>query len=88
MHVNFESLYGMYESEFAPIFCLSTNAVITCLRVNKLLLISILSFAYCPVVPVKLYFSEPARSTSYNLLTVTFIGFLMSAASIVNEKIL
>jgi len=47
-----------------------------------------LSLACCPVVPVKLYFSEPARSTSYNLLTVTFIGFLISAASIVNEKIL
>jgi len=47
-----------------------------------------LSLACCPVVPVKLYFSEPARSTSYNLLTVTFIGSLISAASIVNEKIL
>ena len=32
---------------------------------------SMLSFAYYPVVPVSPYFSEPAKSTSYSLLTVT-----------------
>jgi len=40
----------MYESEFAPIFYLSTKAVITYLNVNKLLLMSMLSlFAVFPV---------------------------------------
>ena len=31
-----------------------------------------LSLAYYPVVPVRLYFSEPAKSTNYSLLVVTF----------------
>ena len=48
----------------------SVRAVITFLNTSRLLLISILSFAYCPVVPVNPYFSEPAKSTSCNLETV------------------
>jgi len=46
------------------------------------------SLAWMPVVPVRLYFSEPAKSTSYNLLTVTFAFDFISWASIVKENIL
>lgn len=52
------------------------------------LFMSILSRACYPVVPVKLYFSEPAKSTNCNLLTVTFTGSLRSCDSTVIEKIL
>lgn len=50
-------------------FC-SVRAVITFLSTRRLLLISMLSFAWTPVVPVSPCFSEPAKSTSYSLLTV------------------
>ena len=52
------------------------------------LLISILSFACYPVVPVRLYFSEPAKSTSWSFDTVTLTGSLKSCDSIVKLKIL
>ena len=61
------SLEGILEP-IIPFY--SVNAVITFLNTSKLLLISILSFAYYPVVPVNPYFSDPAKSTNYNLLTV------------------
>jgi hypothetical protein len=69
-------------------FLFSVSAVITFLKTNRLLLISILSFACTPVVPVKLYFSDPAKSTSYNRLTVTFTWDLISYVSIVSENML
>ena len=56
-------------------------------RTSKLLLISILSFAWIPSVLTSDCFSEPAKSTSWNLLTVTFIICFISWASTVNEKI-
>jgi hypothetical protein len=57
-------------SPLVPPFC-SVKAVMTFLSTSKDLLISMLSLAYWPVVPVSPCFSEPARSTSYSLLTVT-----------------
>lgn len=48
----------------------SVSAVITFLSTSKLLLISMLSLACYPVVPVRPCFSLPARSTSCSLLTV------------------
>ena len=49
----------------------SVSAVMTFLSTRRDLFISMLSFAYTPVVPVRACFSEPAKSTSCNLLTVT-----------------
>ena len=52
---------------------------------NKLLLISIDSlFA---ALPVNAYLSLPAKSTSYNLLIITFSGFLASICSIAKLSI-
>ena len=50
----------------------SERAVITLRRTCSDLFISMLSLACWPVVPVRPCFSEPAKSTSYNLETVTF----------------
>lgn len=56
------------------------SAVITYLKVNKLLFMSIDSlFA---AFPVKAYLSLPAKSTNYSLLIITFSGFLTSIYSI------
>lgn len=44
----------------------SDKPVITFLKVNKLLFISIASFYATPVFPVKDDLSLPARSTNYN----------------------
>jgi len=83
--VNLDSLYGT-NLGLSPRY--SVKLVITFLRTSKLLLISIDSLAWIPVVPVKLYFSEPARSTSCKRLTVTLALDLISYASIVKENIL
>ena len=45
----------------------SAKIAITYLKVISDLLISMLSFAYLPSVPVKLILSEPAKSTNSNL---------------------
>ena len=51
------------------------------------MLISVASFAYRPVVPVKLYFSLPAKSTNCNLETVILFGSFKSVDSKVKLKI-
>lgn len=63
----------------------SDKAVITFRSTCNDLLISILSLACWPVVPVRPYFSDPAKSTSYSLETVTFWS-LKSCDSIVTVK--
>ena len=65
----------------------SFRAVITYLRVNKLLLISILSFYDLPSTFVYSYLSEPARSTNYNLLITILSGWLTSIYSTVTQNI-
>lgn len=82
------SLLSLYGTNLWSAFLFSVNAVMTFLNTNKLLLISILSLACTPVVPVKLCFSEPAKSTSYKRLTVTLTCDLISCVSMVREKIL
>jgi len=47
---------------------------------------SMLSLAVCPVVPVALIFSEPARSTSYSLDVTTLSRLDGSTVSIVTVK--
>ncbi len=84
-YVSLDSLYGTNLG--LSLFC-SVRLVITFLRTSKLLFISIDSLAWIPVVPVRLYFSEPAKSTSCSRLTVTFALDLISYASMVKEKIL
>lgn len=61
--------------------------MITFLKTKRDLLISIDSLAEMPVVPVAEIFSEPAKSTSYNLLVTTLSRFEGSTVSIVTVKI-
>ena len=56
----------------------SVSAVITLRNTCNDLLISEASLAYCPVVPVRDCFSEPAKSTSCSLETVMLFGSLKS----------
>lgn len=63
------------------------RAVITYLRVNRLLLISILSFYDLPSTFVYSCLSEPARSTNYNLLIIILSGWFTSIYSIVIQNI-
>lgn len=60
-HVSLESLYGgmllLFDSE---------RVAITYLRVIRDLLISMLSLACLPSVPVRLILSDPAKSTNSN----------------------
>jgi len=60
---------------------------ITYLKVNKDLLISILSFADFPSAPVMAILSEPAKSTKSNFDVVIESGFFISTLSIFNSKI-
>ena len=66
-HVNFESLYGIWLNWFL-FFALDISArdVITFLRVNSDLLISILSYYARPFAPVRLVLSLPAKSTNWS----------------------
>jgi hypothetical protein len=59
----------------------------TFLNTNKDLLISIDSLAVVPVVPVAEIFSDPAKSTSYNLLVTTLSKLDGSTVSIVTVNI-
>ena len=61
-HVNLLSLYGIYLAAKLG-FLYAVNAVITFLKVNKLLLISIDSFIILPSTAVRDCLSEPAKST-------------------------
>ena len=85
---SYVSLLSRYGTNLGLSPFYSVRAVITLRRTNKLLLISILSLAWRPVVPVRLCFSEPARSTSWSRLTVILACDLTSWASTVNEKML
>ena len=89
---SYVSLDSRYGTTFLPAFCpfdwLSVRVVMTLRRTWRDLLMSILSFACYPVVPVKLYFSEPAKSTSWSFETVTLTGSLKSCDSIVKLKML
>ena len=80
--VNLESLYGGIVLLFE-----SARIAMTCLKVISDLLISILSFAYFPSVPVRLILSEPAKSTNSSLEIIHESGFLISTLSIFNSKI-
>jgi hypothetical protein len=59
----------------------------TYLSVNSDLLISMDSFYAKPDVPVALYLSLPARSTSYSLLAIELSTAALSTISIVKENI-
>lgn len=86
--VSLDSRYGITRlSGFFNFYSISVNAVITFLKTWSDLLISAASFACYPVVPVKLCFSEPARSTNYNFETVIRLGSFGSYDSIVKLKI-
>lgn len=65
----------------------SVKDAMTLRNVNRLLLISIDSFYARPSVFVKLYRSEPARSTIYSLLMIVLSGFETSVCSTVMLKI-
>ena len=65
----------------------SLSLFITFLRTNRDLFISMDSLADTPVVPVADIFSDPAKSTSYNLLVTTLSKLAGSTVSIVIEKI-
>ena len=86
--VSFESLYGtqMPPASFFPL-ARSLRAVITYLRVKSDLLISILSFCVFPSTFVSSWRSDPARSTSYNLLMTMLSGCSASIYSTVIENI-
>lgn len=73
--VNFESRYGTYcLSSFFVRLLFSARILITCLKVNKDLFISMLYLAWRPSAPVTLNLSEPARSTSSILLDNILLG--------------
>lgn len=74
IEVSFESLYGTWAFYLPFPLPDSANILITCLKVNKDLLISILYLANLPSVPVWPIRSDPARSTSYNLLDNIWLG--------------
>jgi hypothetical protein len=61
---SYVSLLSLYGTNFGLSPFYSVRAVMTFLKTNKLLLISIPSLSYWPVVPVRLCFSEPAKSTN------------------------
>jgi len=86
--VSLDSLYGMKLVSLPPprLSSFSVRAVITFLRTCNDLFISEASLAYCPVVPVKDCFSEPAKSTNCNFETVILFGSFKSWDSIVIEK--
>ena len=88
--VSLESLYGMWEGFFfspRP-FWKSDSVEITCLRVKRDLLISMLSFwATDDSFPVNEVFSDPARSTRSSLLTRKFSGFWRSTDSTLRLRI-
>lgn len=83
--VSLDSLYGINEP-LLPLLSFSVSAVITFLNTCSDLLMSVASLACCPVVPVKLCFSDPAKSTSYSFDTVMLFGSCKSVDSIVRLK--
>jgi hypothetical protein len=76
----------LYKVEPKPIFLLSVREVMTCLRVKRLLLISIVSLLL--PLPVKAALSLPAKSTICNLLTTILSGDDVSTCSIVRVSML
>jgi hypothetical protein len=59
----------------------------TYLRVNRDLLISIVSLAYLPSAPVYVILSDPARSTRVNLDVRILSGLVRSTLSIFSSRI-
>ena len=70
-----------------PLLSFSVSAVITFLKTCNDLLISLASLACKPVVPVRLCFSDPAKSTNCSFETVILFGSYKSVDSMVRLKI-
>jgi len=73
--VSLESRYGTCTFYFEFLFFPASDRIlITCLSVNKDLLMSILYLASLPSVPVRPILYEPAKSTNYTLLAIIWLG--------------
>ena len=86
MLVNLESRYGIWSLDF--VLFAYDKVAITHLRVNNDLFMSILYLACLPSVPVSPILSDPAKSTSYNLLIRTLWGLILSKDSTLTVNIL
>ena len=74
MDVSLESLYGTWTLSLVFVFPASARTLITCLKVNKDLLISMLYLANFPYVPVMPILYDPAKSTNSILLDKICVG--------------
>ena len=74
MDVSLESLYGTWTLSLVFVFPASAKTLITCLKVNKDLLISMLYLANFPYVPVMPILYDPAKSTNSILLDKICVG--------------
>ena len=82
MDVSFESQYGTWTFYFPLPLLASERILITWRNVNNDLLMSILSFANRPYVPVIQILYDPAKSTNSNLLNNAWLGLSFVKLSI------